>query len=499
MAQRQRKGVPPSLAAMLEPAQGAITMPDRADELAGKPLYAPEPEEPSMWQGPRRGIIKPAVDPRPQGPTAPPAAPAAPASDDSFKKFLGMLTPPSAPPKDMPPLPVQDVSKMNAVSLTPPAQADAWASHPAAPIAVQARPAAPDMNAYHPLGVPHMLGFGPNDDPTLRLLGDQAMQRWKDKTAQVDQQNQQALNDSQLGSSPEDIKMRGDTRAAMEQTATDTRKEASAANKPLNDIAAEMTPQGQYLGDQAQQDALAKLFGTSKLAGENALALESQKGADARALHDSDVAHEDALMKALGVGVGGSKAGGASTQVGFKTSFDAKGHPTFAPVMGTNPAQMQERALSAMNEMSVLLDNIDQSLGRDPKTGTWKNGPPAEGLGQLGSLLGNKLGNAAYKAGYGGEGQAKIWAEGLARILGSMPFVVGSRAKQIIDQAMQHLPNPDASDAFNAHTVDQLRKDYGDLHKEILRAQYDPTAGLSDPGTYATPQGGSDFTVEELK
>lgn len=226
----------------------------------------------------------------------------------------------------------------------------------------------------------------------------------------------------------------------------------------------------------AKQDAMEKLLLPIQTKGQQDIALEGAKAKHAAEAERTQMQSNLSLMKMFGGGGAGPdisgnaiNPGGATTVVGGKPTLTASGKLSVAPVMGTDPKQMEQRALDAFHEGQTLLDTIEKSIGT-PETGP---------LGQLKSSVTNRAANAAYGLGFAVPQQKKFAAEGLLKILGAMPYVVGSRARQVIEQAMQHLTDPNATDAFNLDQVKTIRELWPQMQNEILTAIHTPGAPLN--------------------
>lgn len=258
----------------------------------------------------------------------------------------------------------------------------------------------------------------------------------------------------------------------------------------------------QYEGDMATDlDTGTAATASASFMDPTQMALRAQKTKEA-----GNAAQTEAQGKALGTGTGTVMA--ANTPDAEKAANDAqaraitlKGAATPIPGMGpasqtpgsmgsyTNGAgqsmtyplppnmkplgQLEQRALTSFHEAQPILDDLERSLGPDAAN---------EGaIGQFGSWMKNTGSNALYKAGLATDPaqQAKTQLSGLLGIIGSSPYVVGSRSFQMIKLAMQHLTSPNVSDKFMKQQIDEIRSLWPRMQDEIIQAHTTPGAALN--------------------
>gem|GEM_PF-4135771 len=126
-----------------------------------------------------------------------------------------------------------------------------------------------------------------------------------------------------------------------------------------------------------------------------------------------------------------------------------------------------EKAVRSMREVAPMIGELERSL--DPSKAQIPNALTSRGKWAL-YKLGITPTNAAD--------QARLQLASLISIAGSAPYLQGSRNYQYLKQVQEHLTNPQASDQFLYNQVQELKKLWPRMQKEIMTAHINPGAPL---------------------
>lgn len=181
---------------------------------------------------------------------------------------------------------------------------------------------------------------------------------------------------------------------------------------------------------------------------------------------------QDFMQQLMGNSSSSAGEGGINQPGGMRMSINAKGEPSFTPPTPAKPlGQLEQRAITSFKEAQPILDDLERTL--------------APASNQLMSLLKNAGGSALYSSRLVGdptEGK-KMQLSGLLTVLGSSPYVVGSRSYQMIKKAMEHLTAPGpfgpGSDKFLKGQIDEIRSLWPRMQQEVLAAHDNPSAPLN--------------------
>lgn len=243
----------------------------------------------------------------------------------------------------------------------------------------------------------------------------------------------------------------------------------SAREASVNDIVASTVPQvaTKAAGDMAVERARAQnALDVENMKGQYGLKGETIKGQTAR-----DVAETAAQGR---IDAAGAK-GGAFVM-----------GPNGLPINTKPLGQLEQRAITSFAEAMPVLNELQSKLN------------PNEN--QFSSWMKNAATGAAYNMGFASDPaeQAKYQLSGLLSIIGSSPYVVGSRSFQMIKLAMAHLTSPLSSDAYKSQQIDEIKKLWPQMQQEILAAhmnpgdpsltQTQPQEDPNDPSTWARKQ-----------
>lgn len=310
-------------------------------------------------------------------------------------------------------------------------------------------------------------GGSANDPATLARLRREQLDELRHNAG-----NARYGNNYVMGANPSDIKdLEGDIDedpyTGLAAQADQRKRETELANE-----ATFMSPGATDVRNTNQRDALARALAVPAQQGANALALEQEKQRGEMA---SQQGQQNFTRELMGGGAASGMGGGALTP-----SVNAAGGVS---LRGTAPkplGQLEQRAITSFKEAQPILDALDTQLGQ----------PSNDPLSQLLSKASNSGQQFLYNHGLGTPDQSKLQLAGLLRVLGSSPYVVGSRHYQMIQQAMAHLTEGTASDAFNKTQLNEIRRLWPMMQDEIMLAHTNPGAPLNQgvaPDAYSDP------------
>lgn len=238
------------------------------------------------------------------------------------------------------------------------------------------------------------------------------------------------------------IDARAAAQEARDKEQADKENEALIARMP--DVSAE--------ADKAQQEKLAQLGEPNRVLGENAKAAQADKY---KQLQD--------FLTTRGGATTDNGAGPSS----FRMNINSNMEPSFAEVPAKPLGQLEQRSITSFKEAQPILDDLEKTLH--------------PGGNQFYSLLKNRVNSGLYSAGIATdpESDAKTQLSGLLQVLGSSPYVVGSRSYQMIKLAMQHLTNPGQSDAAMQQRINEIRSLWPRMQEEVLAAHNTPGSPLN--------------------
>jgi len=162
--------------------------------------------------------------------------------------------------------------------------------------------------------------------------------------------------------------------------------------------------------------------------------------------------------------------------------------PNFKPLTAD-----ESRSNQAMGQVAPLVGQLETML--DPTR----------------SEIPNKLGNtakwAAYKMGLtdtpflsssdpdeNARNQARLQLASMITVIGSAPFIQGSRNYQRIKDIEKHLTDPTASDAFLYNQIQELKKIWPVLQRELIQRHINPGAPLNFDALTGGAAPGGDLT-----
>lgn len=228
-------------------------------------------------------------------------------------------------------------------------------------------------------------------------------------------------------------------------------------------------PQMAGMRKEQNTEKVAELSAPNQATAAGNIAVERLKGSEADKARQEQYNHEDALYKMMGIGQDG-QSGGASTGGvggGFQPAIDAHGNVSFSHPAPKPLGQLEQRAVTSFKEAQPILDDLERLLKPDQN--------------QFSSWMSNVGHAGLYKAGIATDpaDQAKTQLAGLLGVLGSSPYVVGSRSFQMIKLAMQHLTNPYQSDKFMQQQINEIRSLWPRMQEEVLAAHSTPDSPLN--------------------
>lgn len=261
--------------------------------------------------------------------------------------------------------------------------------------------------------------------------------------------------------------------------AQDTDEKQKIANAKAETIGAATTAQTDPMvkaeADQKLQDELQLHRVDHPVTDAGNLAVENAKAAEALALDEQQrKGNVDALLQLM------HPTGSDTTTSAprFKLNVNSHLEPSLSEIPDKPLGALEQRSITSFKEAQPILDDLERTLHPDQN--------------QLLSLLKNSGAGVAYKSGLSIDPamQSKTQLAGLLQVLGSSPYVVGSRSYQMIKLAMQHLTNPNQSDKFMQQQINEIRSLWPRMQDEILAAHDTPGSPLNqgapnDP--YANP------------
>ncbi len=188
---------------------------------------------------------------------------------------------------------------------------------------------------------------------------------------------------------------------------------------------------------------------------------QAKAGAFAQQAADADMRRQQQLKMSPSLvpgqmPTGGDMSDGSSSNGGF----------TLPPNMKPLGADA-EKAIRSMREVAPMIGQLEQSL--DPSKA------------QIPNAITSRAKWALYKMGVtptNAADQARLQLASLISIAGSAPYLQGSRNYQYLKQVQEHLTNPVATDQFLSNQVQELKKLWPQMQKEIMTAHTNPSAPL---------------------
>lgn len=152
-----------------------------------------------------------------------------------------------------------------------------------------------------------------------------------------------------------------------------------------------------------------------------------------------------------------------------------------------------------MPRINEVVADLEKATANQPK--------PKPGLLGAVSQVGQKVERigqgAAYKMGLAQPSDVsnRIQLESLMQVLGSVPYLRGTRNYQFIQQIQQHLADPTATDAANLERLKQLQRILPEMEQAIYDVENKGVVPHEHGANYtgAAPAGGSGFSVREIK
>lgn len=254
--------------------------------------------------------------------------------------------------------------------------------------------------------------------------------------------------------------------ATLARDEAEQEKEANARSAEVSQTETAQNPLVSSEADKTQADKLAIAGEPNRVLGQNARTMETDKYANLKDLLNMT---SEPTPAASGVGAAPPR---------FKMNINSNLEPSLSEIPVKPLGALEQRSITSFKEAQPILDDLEKTLHPDQN--------------QLLSLLKNSGAGVAYKSGISIDPatQSKTQLAGLLQVLGSSPYVVGSRSYQMIKLAMQHLTNPNQSDKFMQQQINEIRSLWPRMQDEILAAHDTPGSPLnqgasSDP--YANP------------
>jgi len=193
---------------------------------------------------------------------------------------------------------------------------------------------------------------------------------------------------------------------------------------------------------------------------------EAKAGSAAQSAADADLARQQKLRMSPQLVPGQLPTGGDSSALDGGDGSGFSMPPNMKP-LGADA----EKAIRSMREVAPMLGELESKL--DPSQS------------QVPNAITSRAKWALYKMGLtptNAADQARLQLASLISIAGSAPYLQGSRNFEYLKQVQQHLTNPQATDQFLFNQVQELKKLWPSMQKEIMTAHINPSAPLNFGG-----------------
>ena len=193
---------------------------------------------------------------------------------------------------------------------------------------------------------------------------------------------------------------------------------------------------------------------------------QAKAGQPAQDAADADLARQQTLRMSPQLGPGQMPTGqgdGSSMLDGAGSEIPGYSLPPNMKPLGPDA----EKAIRSMREVAPMIGQLEKSL--DPSRA------------QVPNAITSRAKWALYKMGVtptDAADQARLQLASLISIAGSAPYLQGSRNYQYLKQIQEHLTNPVATDQFLSNQVQELKRLWPQMQREIMTAHINPSAPL---------------------
>jgi hypothetical protein len=166
--------------------------------------------------------------------------------------------------------------------------------------------------------------------------------------------------------------------------------------------------------------------------------------------------------------------------------------PNYKPLNAadSNAIESMAKAAPMVGDLERMLDpNANQITNKAAQTAKW-------GMYNLGispNLFGDK------------KAQARLQLSSLIKIVGSSPYMTGSRNYRYLQDVQKHLTDPSATDQFLLSQIAELKKRWPEMQKAIIQTHIQPGTKLDfgDADPWAAPpspdeMGGAPMSMDQL-
>lgn len=349
-----------------------------------------------------------------------------------------------------------------------------------------AREAAAILRQHFGFGVrPDDTSSGVGDPTGSVLLGGLRTDRQKEQEDQLDtalrvgDRGEALYRGSQLGRTNREIAddpFTGDKETARIGGIQDTLDSAATTMRPEVADAAETVAKRNAFADflKTRGHAMGEFeaAGSPEALRAAQVPFQAKAGQAAQDAADADLARQQKLRMSPQLVPGQMPTGGdAGDGTGSESGFSQP--PNMKPLGAEG-----ERAMVSMRENAPLLGKLQSLLNPNRS--------------EVPNVVANNAKWAAYKVGLSdtpflssedpvenAKQQARLQLASMITIIGSTPFLQGSRNYQRIKDIEKHLTNPTASDKFLWNQVNSLRELLPVMQHEIMQAHRDPSAPLN--------------------
>lgn len=196
---------------------------------------------------------------------------------------------------------------------------------------------------------------------------------------------------------------------------------------------------------------------------------QAKAGAYAQQAADRDLERQQKLRMSPQLVPGQMPTGG-----GDGSALDGSGSeiPGFSLPPNMKPLGADaEKAIRSMREVAPMLGALERNL--DPSRAQIPNAVSSRGKWALYGI-GMAPTNPAD--------QMRLQLASLISIAGSAPYLAGSRNFAYLKQVQEHLTNPVATDQFLYNQIQELKRRWPEMQKEIMTAHINPGAPLNFGG-----------------
>lgn len=143
--------------------------------------------------------------------------------------------------------------------------------------------------------------------------------------------------------------------------------------------------------------------------------------------------------------------------------------PNYKPLSAadSNAIQSMAKAAPMVGDLERMLDpNADQITNKVAQTAKWG----MYNMGVSPNMFGDK------------KAQARLQLSSLIKIVGSSPYMTGSRNYRYLQDVQKHLTDPSATDKFLLSQISELKRRWPEIQKAIIQTHIQPGTALNFGG-----------------